>query len=106
MNEPIQDALEITGILLEFAAFEIFGIPGFHFNALRTGEQVVSTVEDQIVSFQISTADVVENAILEDLTFQITDAVYIYTFKVAQPPTHDFTGWSLLEVYFQSKVEA
>ena len=46
------------------------------------------------VIFFVSTKDAHIEEIQEDLEFTFTDNVVQYTFKVATPPIHDFTGLS------------
>lgn len=103
MVEPITEALEICGTLLTFSQFEIYGIPGFQTQVLYKGESSIYEVERQEFAFQVSTADCSENSITVDLTFYIEDDTYRYYFSIDRPPVSDLSGWSKLNVIFNSK---
>ena len=103
MIEPIAETLQTCGTLLTFSQFEIYGIPGFQTQVFYKGEQSVYEVERQDFAFQVSTSDCYENSITTDLTFYIEDETYRYYFSIDRPPISDLTGWSKLNVIFNSK---
>lgn len=106
MTEEISRCLAIAGVSLTFQNFEIQGIPGFETSMLYKGEPTMYEVEKQWFSFQIATADALENTIAIDDQFTMEDEAYIYTFSVTRTPIPDLTGWSKLHVDFLSKEPA
>lgn len=104
MSEDIATCLEIAGVTLSFASFDILGIPGFTTSMLYKGEPTMYEVEKQWIAFRIATADHVENEIKLDDYFTMEDTGYLYTFTVNRLPIPDFTGFSKLHADFLSKV--
>ena len=103
-EEPIDRVLNLTGTLLTFADFEIYGLAGFNTSVLYKGELSLYEVEKQNFTFQVATADCSLSNIIRDITFTITDGIYVYTFKLDRDPISDLTGWSKLNVNFVGKV--
>lgn len=103
MVEPIAETLQTCGTLLTFGQFELYGIPGFQTQVLYKGESSVYEVERQEFAFQVSTQDCYDNNVAVDMVFTIEDTTYRYYFSIDRPPIPDLTGWSKLNVIFNSR---
>ena len=103
MIEPITEALEICGTLLTFSQFEIYGIPGFQTQVLYKGESSIYEVERQEFAIQVATVDCYTYSLAVDMLFTIEDDTYRYYYSIDRPPISDLTGWSKLNVIFNSK---
>lgn len=101
--EPIEKALEIAGIYINFDNFNILAFPGFSVAVLYKNEVSVYEVEKQIFTFEVSTKSVRENSIDSGMKFYMTDDVYKYCFEIDRRPENDITGWSRLHCNYISK---
>lgn len=101
-TENIPDVLALVGELLTFPQAEILAIPGFQVETLVSMDDNYK-VERQSFTFQVASADVIENDIKQDDTFTFDDGNYLYTFKLNRYPMPDLTGWSKLDVDLLTK---
>ena len=105
IEEPIDDVLQTLGVELIFDTFSIYGIPGITASRLYNGESSLYEVVKQDYSFKISVTDAAVKELEEDMEFSTTDSTYRYSFKLANSPIPNISGWAHLPVIYLGKEE-